>query len=122
MVAALPRYEDRGLPFAAWLFRIAHDRVVDHQRRAVHRQTEEVSDTLEAGGPGTEVQAFDRLESRQLRLVLDSLTDEQRLVIQLRFVEGYSLEECAQVLQKTAGAIKSLQHRALQQMARKLDR
>ena len=120
MVTALPRYEDRGVPIAAWLFRIAHDRVVDHHRRAAHQPTEPVSDALEDDRPSTEAAAFDRLDSRQLRRMMDSLTDEQRLVIQLRFVEGYDLEDCARLMQKTTGAIKSLQHRALQQLARKL--
>jgi RNA polymerase sigma-70 factor (ECF subfamily) len=121
MVAALPRYEERGLPFAAWLFRIAHDRWVDFQRRSQHRQTEPLSDWLESDEPGTEAQALARTERARLLAVIETLTDEQRSVVQLRFVEGYSLEEVAQLLGKNTGAIKALQHRALQQLARKLD-
>jgi RNA polymerase sigma-70 factor (ECF subfamily) len=120
MVAALPRYEQRGLPFAAWLFRIAHDRWVDHQRRAQHRQTEPLSEWLETDAPGTEAQALAHAAHAELWAQLAALTDEQRQVIQLRFVEGYNLEECAQLLGKTTGAVKALQHRALQQLARKL--
>lgn len=122
MVEALPRYEERGHPITAWLFRMAHDRMVDHHRRAAHRQTEPLSDTLEAREAGTEAQALDQAEQQQLRTLLRTLSDEQQVVIQLRFIEGYSLEECAHLLGKTTGAIKSLQHRALRQLGQKLDR
>ncbi len=121
MVIGLPRYEERGLPFAAWLFRIAHDRWVDSQRRLKHRQTEPLTDWLETDEPGTEAQAMARAERTRLLTQIETLTEEQRSVIQMRFVEGYSLEETANLLGKNTGAIKALQHRALQQLARKLD-
>jgi len=122
MVEGLPRYEERGYPITAWLFRMAHDRMVDHHRRAAHRQTEPLSDTLEAREAGTEAQALDSVEWQRLQASVQTLSDEQQIVIQLRFVEGYSLEECAQIMRKTTGAIKSLQHRALRQLGQKLDR
>lgn len=122
MVEGLPRFVDRGAPLAAWLFRIAHDRVVDHHRRAAHRQTEPLAEALEAGGPGIETQALDRDEMERVRAEVAHLTEEQRTVIQLRFIEGYSLEQCASTLGKTLGAIKALQHRALRQLAGKLRR
>jgi RNA polymerase sigma-70 factor (ECF subfamily) len=120
MVEGLPRFEDRGAPLAAWLFRIAHDRVVDHHRRAALRQTETIADDLAAREPGPDSLAQQRLEAERLQAQMAALTDEQRTVIQLRFVEGYSLEECARLLGKTTGAIKALQHRALRQLAGKL--
>ena len=96
--------------------------LVDHHRRSALRQTENLSEALEARGPGTEAQALDLSEMEYVRFLVDRLTDEQRMVIQLRFIEGYSLEECARVLSKTTGAIKALQHRALRQLAQKLER
>lgn len=122
MVEGLPRYEERGVPITAWLFRIAHDRVVDHHRRSVYRQTEAISEALATDEPGTEAQALARSENQHLHGLIDTLTEEQRSVIQLRFVEGYSLEDCARILRKTTGAIKALQHRALRQLGQKLDR
>jgi RNA polymerase sigma-70 factor, ECF subfamily len=122
MVEGLPRYEERGVPISAWLFRIAHDRMVDHHRRSVHRQTEEISETLETDEPSTEAQALNRSEMQHVRGLIDALTEEQRTVIQLRFVEGYSLEDCARILKKTTGAVKALQHRALRQLGQKIDR
>lgn len=122
MLEGLPRYVDRGLPLAAWLFRIAHDRVVDHHRRAGRRAVEPLSLTLPADGLGTEAQALANAELAQVRALLGNLTDEQRLVIQLRFVEGFDLEACAQVMGKNMGAIKALQHRALRQLTAQMER
>jgi RNA polymerase sigma-70 factor (ECF subfamily) len=122
MVEGLPRFVERGAPLAAWLFRIAHDRVVDHHRRTAYRQSEPLSDGLELGGPGTEAQALQQAEMERIRAAVATLTEEQRMVIQLRFVEGYNLEQCATIMRKTTGAIKALQHRALHQLAGKLDR
>jgi RNA polymerase sigma-70 factor (ECF subfamily) len=121
-VEGLPRYVDRGAPLAAWLFRIAHDRVVDHHRRAANRPAEALSDHLPDRQPGTEAQAIDRLEANRLTELLAQLTEEQQMVVQLRFIEGYSIEEAARLMEKTTGAIKALQHRALRQMARQLAR
>jgi RNA polymerase sigma-70 factor (ECF subfamily) len=121
MVEGLPRYQERGVPITAWLFRIAHDRVVDHHRRWVHRQTDPISDGLETTEAGTEAQALESSEREHVWKLIGTLTEEQRTVIQMRFVEGLSLEDCAHALGKTTGAIKALQHRALRQLAQKLE-
>jgi RNA polymerase sigma-70 factor (ECF subfamily) len=122
VVEALPRYVDRGLPFAAWLFRIAHDRAVDHHRRSAYRDADALSDQLPAPDASTEDEAFGAHESAVLFDHVRFLTDDQQLVIHLRFVEGYNLEETAKLMSKTPGAIKALQHRALRQLARRLER
>lgn len=122
MVEGLPRYEERGVPITAWLFRMAHDRLVDHHRRSNVRQVETLTDTQEAEGPSPEILALDRSEMQDIRDLIEGLTEDQRTVIQMRFVEGYSLEEAAQILNKTTGAIKALQHRALRQLGQKLSR
>jgi RNA polymerase sigma-70 factor, ECF subfamily len=121
MIEGLPRYEDRGMPFGAWLFRIAHDRLVDHFRRNNLRQHEPLLDTLPDSEDGTESAALRRVEHHTLLGLLSGLTEEQQLALQLRFIEGHSLEETASLMQKTVGAIKALQHRALRQMARQLE-
>ena len=121
MVEALPHFEYRGVPFAAWLFRVAHDRVVDHHRRAGLRRAEPLPDTLVDGTADTEGAALETQSNAALVDRLSDLTDEQQAVLQLRFMEGYSLDQTAAALEKTPGAIKSLQHRALRQLARLLD-
>ncbi len=120
MVEGLPRYEERGLPISAWLYRIAHDRVVDYHRRSALRQTESLTEALIAEG-STEADAVARSEWQRVARAIGTLTDEQQTVIQLRFVEGHSVDDCARLLQKTAGAVKALQHRALRQLAQKLE-
>lgn len=120
MMQALNRYTERGAPFAAWLFRIAHARVVDYHRRHARRPTETLSETLPDHTPGPELQATHHAEMHVLLSAMQILTDEQRTVIQLRFVEGHSLEATAQIMRKTPGAIKALQHRALGRLGRHL--
>jgi len=120
MVKAVPRYTERGAPFAAWLFQIAHSRLVDHHRYTARRETEALTEFLIDHSPSPEAEAAFQVETRRLAEAMGALTDEQKMVIQLRFVEGYNLEDTAQVLGKTTGAIKALQHRALQSLARKL--
>jgi len=120
MVRALPRYQDYGVPFAAWLFRIAHDRMVDHLRRAARRPTTELSEDWVDEKPGPEAEARTRALTDELRAALGALTDEQQRVVQLRFIEGYTLEETARLMQKNIGAIKAMQHRALNTLAQKL--
>jgi RNA polymerase sigma-70 factor, ECF subfamily len=121
MVEALPRYEDRGTPIAAWLFRIAHDRLVDYYRRSSLRQHEPLIETTPDGEPGPEGAVLTRMDGEQLYTLLRGLTEEQQLALQLRFIEGYSLEDTAALMQKTVGAIKALQHRGLRQLARQLE-
>lgn len=122
MVEGLPHYQERGVPIMAWLYRIAHDRLVDYHRRSAVRQTEALSDDLESEAPGTEAEALGRAEIQHVLAFMQGLTEDQRTVVQLRFMEDYSLEDCARVLGKTQGAIKAIQHRALRQLGKKLRR
>jgi RNA polymerase sigma-70 factor (ECF subfamily) len=121
MVEALPRYEARGVPFSAWLYRMAHDRYVDYVRYSVRRPSQPLEDDLVSPAASLETQVADALKVEQLRQMLFSLTDEQRSVVQLRFIENLSLAETAQRLGKTIGAVKAMQHRALQSLAQNLD-
>ncbi len=121
VVEALPRYVDRGFPFAAWLFRIAHDRVVDYHRRATLRQAETLGDYLPDDTADTEAAALRLTEDRELHQLIRHLTDEQQVVLQLRYVEGYGLEDVALIMRKNVGSVKALQHRALRHLARLLE-
>lgn len=117
MVEALPRYVDQGKPFTAWLFRIARHRMIDYYRR-----TRVARAAVECSGPaetheGSETTAMRRLEHHLLHRRINELTDEQKTVVQLRFFEGYSLNDVAAIVGKSATAVKALQHRALQRLA-----
>jgi RNA polymerase sigma-70 factor (ECF subfamily) len=122
MLEALPGYADRGVPFVAWLYRIARARVVDYYRRQARRPAEELTATLSDPAPGPEDQATWRAEVHGLQQAMVKLSDDHRNVLQLRFTEGYRLEETARQLGKTIGATKVMQHRALRQLARLLER
>jgi RNA polymerase sigma-70 factor (ECF subfamily) len=121
VVEALPRYVDRGRPFAAWVFRIARYRIIDYYRRARAARVTDLHATLaDTHQEGSESSAMRRVEHRSLYNEIADLTDEQKTVVQLRFFESYSLDDTATIMGKSATAIKALQHRALQQLGKKL--
>lgn len=117
-IDGLPRYSNRGLPFGAWLFRIARDRVIDYYRQSARRPTAILNDGLASDlpNPGTLAESAEMVAA--LQVALEQLTDEQRDVIQFRFMEDWSLEETARAMNKSANAIKALQHRALNTLNR----
>jgi RNA polymerase sigma-70 factor (ECF subfamily) len=121
LVKSLSEYRDRGLPFAAWVFRIAHARVVDYHRYHARRPSETLSEQTLDPRLDPEALAAHRWEITRLAGAIGRLTDEQQSVVQFRFVEGYSLEETARLMQKSVGAVKALQHRALLNLTRKID-
>ncbi|MEK7276805.1 MAG: sigma-70 family RNA polymerase sigma factor, partial [Chloroflexota bacterium] len=101
-----------------WLFRIARGKLIDHYRRSARRPVADLTDSLPADepDPGDSVQTNETW--RELQAALAKLTDEQRDVIQFRFIEDWSLEETARVMNKSVNAIKALQHRALNTLHR----
>lgn len=122
MLEGLPGYEDTGRPFEAWLYRIAQARVVDYYRRHSLRRATPLDEGLTAG----EEADLDRLvavqdDFRRAWQALNNLTDDQQQVISLRFIAGYSTAEVAGLLEKSEGAVKALQHRALASLRRLLE-
>lgn len=120
---SIREYSDTGRPFIAWLYRIAHARVVDHYRRAQRRPPEsDIEDEPIAVSDDMDHELVRQQTAQVLKQALDGLTDEQQQVIVLRFIEGHSLEMVAQTMNKNANAIKALQHRALRALAGRLKR
>ena len=108
----------RGVPLVAWLFRIAHNMVVSHYRRQAAdagQQSREAQ--ADIASPVEETVDLEFLRE-ELVEAMSTLTDDQRQVVMLRFLEGLSTREVAAVLDKPAGAVKALQHRALASMKR----
>ena len=119
-LANLRNYEWRGLPFAAWLFRIAANLISDRRQRNTREQP--------ANNPGEldSIQAnsteFEEVEHRAtLFRLVRTLPEEQRQVLLLRFVEQKSLKEVAREIGKTEGAVKQLQFRALTTLRARLE-
>ncbi len=122
-IESLDRFDERGVPFIAWLYRIAHARVIDYWRRLQRRPEVEIDDPTvqEVVFDEEDANETDVLQHRSLLKAVQHLTDEQQQVITLHFREGLSMTEIAQIMDKTEGAIKALQRRALEALARILE-
>ena len=96
-----------------WLYRTAHNLVIDHHRRQKHRQHLPIDEGQIEAVADTELDAELQLCMDAVRAALQDLTYEQKQVILLKFLDGLSNQEVAERLDKSVGAIKSLQHRAL---------
>lgn len=112
-VRGIGKYRYRGVAFRAWLYRIAHNLTADYRKKAAARLARESGDAAELGAAHCEdfAPALDR--ERDVRAAVALLSDEQQQVVILRFFEGLSLAETAEATGRRAGAIKSLQHRAM---------
>jgi RNA polymerase sigma-70 factor (ECF subfamily) len=120
---SMATYRDQGKPFVAWLYRIAHARVIDYYRMTNRRPIE--SDVEAEPIPVTanmDEGILRRQTAKALREAIGTLTDEQQQVVILRFIEGQSIETVADMMGKNANAIKALQHRALRTLAGRLER
>ena len=122
MLEAIGRFRWGTAPFSAWLFRIAHNLAMDHFRASKRWQLEEeVPEPEPDQSTSAEARAFDSLDRKSMLDLIDELSNEQQQVLTLKFVFGFSNGEAATILGKTEGAVKSLQHRALVTLHRKLD-
>jgi RNA polymerase sigma-70 factor (ECF subfamily) len=107
-------FKYQGTPFTAWLFRIAHNQIVDHFRRKTRRPvTFEIDDAVPSAAAGPEAMAELSLNMAQVARATQRLTSAQQEVISLRFAGGLSIEETARAMGKNPGAIKALQHAAV---------
>jgi RNA polymerase sigma-70 factor (ECF subfamily) len=113
---SLPRFRGDDDHLRAWVFTIARNRVVDGHRRRSTRPLLVDAPVPERAAPAP----VDPLDP-ELLAALARLTPDQREVVTLRFVADLSLEEVASITGRTEGAVKSMQHRALEQLARILD-
>ncbi len=119
-LANLGRFEWRGIPFAAWLFRIAANLIADRWQRNGREQIvdePEQIETAQARGAG-----FEEVERRAtLFRLVSTLPAEQQRVVVLRFVEQKSIKEVAREIRKSEGAVKQLQFRALSSLRARME-
>ncbi len=118
----ISRYEDRGAPFSAYLYRIAHNVVAnwhrDHSRRQIIPFDNLVIMTLERDEPAAAAEVKD--EQEVLLQAVRRLPPERQQLLILKFVEQMSNAEIAEVMERTEGAIKSLYHRTLVTLRKEL--
>jgi RNA polymerase sigma-70 factor (ECF subfamily) len=123
MLESIGKFRWGSAPFSAWLFRIAHNLAMDHFRASRRWQPEdEVPEPEPDESTSAEAGALDSIGRKSMLELIDDLSTEQQQVLTLKFVFGFSNGEAATILEKTEGAVKSLQHRALVTLQKKLEK
>jgi RNA polymerase sigma-70 factor (ECF subfamily) len=115
MVVHLPNYRTTGIPFRAWLYRVAHNLIVDHHRREGSRVVVSLENATGLQSPESNPDGLveERLALSRIRQALHRLDPAQREVVILRFWMGLPLREVAAMLDKSVAAVKGLQYRGL---------
>ena len=115
----LGNYQFRGVPFRAWLFRIARNAVIDHYRtRKENAPLEVVLNSRDDNLLPVSQQVGLRIEAEQVMVSMQHLTEDQRNVLTLKLVHGLNTHEVAKALGKRQGAVRALQMRGLQALAK----
>ncbi len=113
---SLESYEERGLPMQAWLFKIAHNQVVDHLRKASKRKTVDIDSVIIESDKDPEAIAEVNIEIERVKKAMEQLTREQREVLSLRFFGEFTSKETGGILSKTDGAVREMQRAATEKL------
>jgi RNA polymerase sigma-70 factor, ECF subfamily len=118
VLTALPAYRDQGRPFLAFVYGIAAHKVADAHRSAARNRTEPVADLPDTTDitDGPEAQVMNGEFAGRMARLLEAVSDKQREILHLRVVVGLSVEETAEVVGSTPGAVRVAQHRALSRL------
>ena len=118
-LAALPGFREQGASFRAWLFGIAHNTIANVHRSRARRKVQPLAEDFDRAAPGADPAIIlDLAEDRHRVLrAVSSLAEDRRQVILLRFVDGLTTREIGEVLERSPGAVRVLQHRALRDLA-----
>ena len=116
----LDLFQDQGVAFSSWIYRIAHNATIDHYRRhgKVVLVSLEHAPALESADPSE--LAVEQLSNADLHTAIRDLTDEQQQVLILRFFQDLTAAQVASIMGKSVGAVQALQHRALGSLERAL--
>jgi RNA polymerase sigma-70 factor (ECF subfamily) len=113
---SIKAYREQGVPMQAWLFKIAHNMVVDHLRRVSKYKTVPI-DTVEIEDEADPaITAEKNIAIEAVKQAMQSLTEDQREVVQLRFFGGLTSREVASAMTKTDGAVREMQRAALEKL------
>ena len=116
----LDRYVERGLPFTAWLYRIAHNQLVDYVRTLPRNSAQPLDTVADIPEYQTGSEYRSVLDRETLEPALARLTPEQRQAVELRFLQGMSVAETSAAMGRSEEAVKKLQARALANLRRSL--
>jgi len=112
-LSSISSFKWRGLPFSAWLFRIAHNQVVDHLRKKTRQPTFSLNESITASNDNPQKMTEQNMDIEQLVLATRNLTIAQQEVIALRFAGELPISQVAKIMGKSEGAVKALQHSAV---------
>jgi RNA polymerase sigma-70 factor (ECF subfamily) len=109
-------YQVGKAPFQAWIYRIAHNTVIDHYRTRKETLTLKENVGVPDGNVNVEAQLLFKEQSQRLAQAITRLSPAHQHVLVLRFIKGFSTKEVAQIVDRSEGAVRVLQHRALKAM------
>ncbi|MFC1859992.1 sigma-70 family RNA polymerase sigma factor [Chloroflexota bacterium] len=110
---SISSFKWKGIPFSAWLFRIAHNQVVDYFRKKKRTDVPLDESLVSSDNDNPQVITEQKVDIEQLLQATNQLTEAQREVISLRFAGALSIAEAAKAMGKSQGAVKALQHSAI---------
>jgi RNA polymerase sigma-70 factor, ECF subfamily len=114
LLKSISSYKSRGVPFSSWLYRIAHNLVIDFFRQQNKKATVDIEGLpLPDTGEDPQHMMEKQIDIEELKVATKKLTQAQQEVMALRFTSEMSIAECAQIMGKSEGAIKALQHAAV---------
>ncbi len=116
---AIPRYEDRGVPFKAWLYRMAHNQMVDYFRG--RRPTTDIEGIVIPEDSQAESLLLQGELHEALRAALDRLSEDHRQVLVLKFLMEKSAREIGEIMGRKEVTIRGLQMRALQSLRKEIE-
>jgi RNA polymerase sigma-70 factor (ECF subfamily) len=117
---AIPKFKWRGLPFSAWLFRIAHNQIIDYLRKEMKQSTLRLSEPTITSKSNPVTTLERKFDIQRLNVAIRQLTEAQQQVLSLRFAGEMPVIEVAKTMGKKPGAIKALQHSAILSLRKKL--
>ncbi|MBI4304228.1 MAG: sigma-70 family RNA polymerase sigma factor [Chloroflexi bacterium] len=112
-IRSIASFKWKGKPFITWLYRIAHNQVIDHLRKKNRESPAPLEESALGGDSSPELMAEHSLSIEEVLAATRGLTESQREVISLRFTSELSIAEVARIMGKSEGAVKALQHSAI---------
>ena len=113
VLKSISSFKFRGMPFTSWLYRIAHNQIVDYFRKKSRRPTEQLNESMPASGDDPEKVVERIIQIEEVAEATKQLTKAQQEVISLRFAGELSISEVAKAMGRSEGAVKALQHSAI---------
>jgi len=115
----IQRYNYKGFPFSSWLYKIAHNAVIDFYRSYNNQakiELESAEEIIQENGPNQEQEIDSNLDLERIKKAIQQLPPDQQSIIIMRFVDDLPIKEIARILEKNEGTIRVIQHRALKQI------